>query len=64
VIPGSLSAGHSRPFRQAWPTRYWDFDMLSWLIEPEPLSWDMVSLLIVSCFMPEPFDIVEFPVLS
>ena len=38
--------------------------MLSLLIEPEPLSWDMVSLLIVSCFMPESFDMVEFPMLS
>jgi hypothetical protein len=41
--------------------------MLSWAIEPEPLPCDMVSWLIaavcpmVSCFMPESFDIVEFP---
>jgi hypothetical protein len=50
--------------------RYWVFDIVSWLIEPEPPSWDMVSWLmapespIVSCAIAELLDVPEWPMLS
>jgi hypothetical protein len=54
---GGSTSGHFPYWSRT--IRYWDLDIVSSLIEPEPPSWDMPSYVIV-----EPLPVAEWPMLS